>query len=127
MSYGIDESPALRGVATPSVTIHALELARGFSAIVLGVEFEVLSDEGHSRSRKTTTDGPISRCSRGPSFAPVQSSFRFAIGKYFGWDRQGPPKTPSGWLDILPVRFDIVRLHVGMLMIPYSYTFYRGS
>lgn len=133
MNYGIGESPAPPGVAPPSRTIHALDLTRGLPAIGLGVVVEVLSDEGHSRfSIETNIDGRTDQpLLEGRSFAPGQYTLRFAIGKYFASDRSGPPNTPTGWLDIVPVQFDasvdVGHLHVAMLMTPYSHTVYRES
>ncbi|MFW8595966.1 hydroxyisourate hydrolase [Cribrihabitans neustonicus] len=131
MSYGIGESAAQPGVATPSLSIRALDLTRGLPAIGLGVE--VLPDRDYSQfSIETNNDGRTDQpLLEGPPFPSGQCKLRFAIGKFFALNRSWPPNTSSEWLDIVPVQFDaaveVRHLHVAMLMTPNSYTAYRGS
>jgi 5-hydroxyisourate hydrolase len=111
-----------------SLTTHVLDLTSGRPAAGLRVELRSLDDPAAPVVRVVTnadgrTDEPLLA---GDHLAPGRYELTFAAGDYFGTE----PGSLS-YLDIVPVRFGIApgtdRLHVALLVTPWSYTTYRGS
>ncbi len=104
------------------ITTHVLDTARGRPAAGIPV---TLRREGQVVAQAVTnadgrTDAPLLD---GPGLVSCVYEVTFAVGPYFAGE--------GGFLDEVPVRFTVSdassRLHVPLLVSPWSYTTYRGS
>jgi 2-oxo-4-hydroxy-4-carboxy-5-ureidoimidazoline decarboxylase len=115
------------------LSTHVLDTHGGRPAA--GVELELIELSRHGASRvvvktMTNADGRSDRALIEGRPVPIGSyELRFHIGAYFA--RHGVTLNDPPFLDIVPVRFAVsepeARLHVPLLVTPWSYTTYRGS
>lgn len=101
------------------ITTHVLDTARGVPAA--GVTVTLRRDGRVVAEAVTDADGRAD----GPLLEGLEAGtyeLTFAIGAYFAGE---------GFLDEVPVRFRVddpsARLHVPLLVSPWSYATYRGS
>ena len=101
------------------ITTHVLDTARGVPAAGIAVTLrrdgEVVG--GAVTNADGRTDAPLLE-----GLAPGTYEITFAVGAYLAGE---------GFLDEVPVRFRVddpsARLHVPLLLSPWSYATYRGS
>ena len=110
------------------LTTHVLDTARGCPAG--GLKIELWRAEGDVREKLaemvTNADGRTD--------APILPREKFATGGYELIFRAGDYLTatgqPRGFLDIIPIRFEMSEAshyHVPLLLSPFGYSTYRGS
>jgi 2-oxo-4-hydroxy-4-carboxy-5-ureidoimidazoline decarboxylase len=115
------------------LSTHVLDTHAGQPAA--GVELELIELSRHGASRRivqttTNADGRTDRALIEGRPVPIGGyELRFHIGAYFA--RRGVALADPPFLDIVPIRFGVseseARLHVPLLVTPWSYTTYRGS
>jgi 5-hydroxyisourate hydrolase len=120
------------GTATPGLTTHALDTARGSPAAGMAVELWSVPPGGapvpvtaSTLNADGRTDQPLLRAE---TFLPGTYELRFFVGDYFR--RHGLTADPP-FLDVVPVRITLREgqghYHVPLLVSPWSYSTYRGS
>lgn len=119
------------GQATPGLTTHVLDTARGRPAA--GVRVELFRVEGGERRKVAEavtnadgrTDAPLIERGR---LTPATFELTFHVAPYFG--DFGAAATPP-FLDLVTLRFTVGdasgHYHVPLVMTPWSYSTYRGS
>ena len=113
------------------LSTHILDTARGVPAAGLGLELWQLDGEGRTRLKTSTTNRD------GRTDVPLLSGDTFRVGVYElvffagAYLRTYRSLPDPAFLDEVVVRFGVadvsVRLHVPLLLSPYSYSTYRGS
>ncbi len=121
-----------------SLTAHVLDLTSGRPAAGMQLTLTRFDDPTTVPVRVVTnldgrTDAPLLA---GSDLAAGRYELAFGVGAYFaaagtsgGDGGAAPPSIP--YLDVVPVHFGVApgteRLHVALLVTPFSYTTYRGS
>jgi 2-oxo-4-hydroxy-4-carboxy-5-ureidoimidazoline decarboxylase len=126
----IEGKPLL--AVTGHLSTHVLDTHAGQPAA--GVELELIELSRHGVDRLitravTNSDGRTDRALIEGRPVPIGAyELRFHIGAYFA--RCGVKLSGPAFLDVIPVRFGVSepegRLHVPLLVTPWSYTAYRG-
>ena len=115
------------------LTCHVLDVTVGLPAAGLAVRLERLDgpDTVAVCSVRTNADGRTDEpLLAGDAMVPGRYELTFAVGDHFATALRAADAADR-YLDDVPVRFRIgpgaERLHVALLVTPYSYTTYRGS
>ena len=113
------------------LSTHILDTARGLPAAGLELELWQLDGGGRTRLRTSTTNRD------GRTDAPLLSGDAFRVGVYEliffagAYLRTYQNLPDPAFLDEIVVRFGVAdagaRVHVPLLLSPYSYSTYRGS
>lgn len=114
-----------------SLSTHVLDTARGLPAAGLTLELWTVAGE-RRELLKTVITNPDGRTDAplltGDAFRVGVYDLIFFAGAYF---RAAGPLPEPAFLDQIVVRFGVAdadaRLHVPLLVSPYSYSTYRGS
>jgi 2-oxo-4-hydroxy-4-carboxy-5-ureidoimidazoline decarboxylase len=115
------------------LSTHVLDTQTGQPAAGVALQLIELSRHGASRlivETITNRDGRTDRALVEGRPVPIGTyELRFHAGAYYA--RRGGISGDPVFLDVIPVRFGVTepegRLHVPLLMTPWSYTVYRGS
>lgn len=123
--------PVVQAGLSPRLTIHVLDVYNGVPAPGLKVDFFRLADDQPEKISSVVTEA-----GRSPQPLLVDDSYRVGtyelllhVGDYYAASGAKLPKPP--FLTEVPIRFRItdaqVRLHLPILLGPWSYTYSRGS
>jgi len=128
------DPPPAPGSASPGMTTHVIDIARGCGAGGLAVDVVKLDGEGGSgtpiRTCITTAEGRTSEWLVPPGDLEVGVyELGFRLGDYFRHAGFGTGATP--FISVARVRFQVsdpnAHLHIPLLAAPWGYTTYRGS
>jgi len=107
------------------LTTHVLDTARGKPGAGIAVELYRLENETGTLVAKATTNRD------GRTDAPLLEGAGLRTGTYQLVFRIGAYFAGEGFLDVVPIRFEIAdaaaHYHVPLLCSPWGYTTYRGS
>ncbi|XP_008121495.2 5-hydroxyisourate hydrolase isoform X2 [Anolis carolinensis] len=125
-----EAAPAGEGEPHASLTVHVLNVLTGRPAAGLAIHVMQLGDRKESwtelMSSTTDVDGHLDKS----SLASLQLKtgtykLRFETGEY--WQQQGQPSFYP-YADVVFIITEAERrVHIPLLMSPYSYTTYRGN
>ena len=110
------------------LTTHVLDTARGSPAAGMRIElYRTGTEDGPLKALTTNSDGRVD--------TPLLDGDAYRSGTYelrfFAGDYLKGIGLPSGFLDVIPIRFSIdaeqEHYHVPLLLSPFGYTTYRGS
>jgi 2-oxo-4-hydroxy-4-carboxy-5-ureidoimidazoline decarboxylase len=115
------------------LSTHVLDTHSGRPAAGISVELTELSDFGQPRvvaRAITNSDGRTDQPLIGGRPVPIgRYELTFRVGAYFAG--RGVPMSDPPFLDRIPLHFSVSdpegRLHVPLLVTPWSYATYRGS
>ena len=113
------------------LTTHVLDTARGCPAAGLKIDLFRLEEDTRLALGSMTTNAD------GRTDGPILPSEEFALGRYelvfhagTYLSGCGAPSGGNGFLDIIPIRFEMSEnshYHVPLLLSPFGYSTYRGS
>ena len=113
------------------LTTHVLDTARGCPAAGLKIDLFRLEEDTRLALGSMTTNAD------GGTDGPILPSEEFALGRYelvfhagTYLSGCGAPSGGNGFLDIIPIRFEMSEnshYHVPLLLSPFGYSTYRGS
>lgn len=124
--------PTLQGGLSPRLTIHVLDIHHGTPAAGLRFELSAITGERRTLLRGATTN-PVGRTDEpllvGDTYRPGTYELLLHADEYFA-QRQASLPTPP-FLAKVPIRFRVAdageRIHLPVLLGPWSYSYYRGS
>lgn len=113
------------------LTTHVLDTARGCPAAGLKIDLFRLEEDTRLALGSMITNAD------GRTDGPILPSQEFALGRYelvfhagTYLSGCGAPSGGNGFLDIIPIRFEMSEnshYHVPLLLSPFGYSTYRGS
>ena len=113
------------------LTTHVLDTARRCPAAGLKIDLFRLEEDTRLALGSMTTNAD------GRTDGPILPSEEFALGRYelvfhagTYLSGCGAPSGSNGFLDIIPIRFEMSEnshYHVPLLLSPFGYSTYRGS
>jgi hydroxyisourate hydrolase len=123
------------GDASATLTTHVLDVTVGRPA--RGLTVELCRLDGPHAGPVVRTETNADGRSDPPllvddDLSPGHDELLFSVGDYFARMADADVEAPPiPYLDVVPVRFGVAastgRLHVALLITPWSYTTYRGS
>lgn len=114
------------------LTTHVLDTLHGKPAQGVRVElWQVLPDGQPLTKISAHTTSAEGRASMAETLPEHWYELRFFIGDYFAALEQATGQTPTAFLGIVPVRFQITdrtrHYHIPLVASPWSYTTYKGG
>ena len=113
------------------LTTHVLDTARGCPAAGLKIDLFRLEEDTRLALCSMTTNAD------GRTDSPILPKEKFGLGSYelvfhagAYLEGCGAPSGSNGFLDIIPIRFEMSEhshYHVPLLLSPFGYSTYRGS
>ena len=113
------------------LTTHALDTSRGTPAANLRIDFFEYTNGSPNAVCSVVTNAD------GRTDSPILPKEKFGLGSYelvfhagAYLEGCGAPSGSNGFLDIIPIRFEMSEhshYHVPLLLSPFGYSTYRGS
>nr|XP_060644050.1 5-hydroxyisourate hydrolase-like isoform X2 [Anolis sagrei ordinatus] len=126
----LERAPAGEGEPHASLTVHALNVVTGIPAAGLVVRFMELEDPKKSwielMNSTTNVDGRLDKSSLTSLRLKAGTyKLRFETGEY--WQQQGHHSFYPYVEVVFTITEEEQKVHIPLLMSPYSYTTYRGN